>query len=281
MNYLDRYEGHLKFQEVAENTIIAYMTDIRLMLEAVGKEPQDITPMDLLDYQMTIQDLADTTKVRKINQIKAFFSWLVDLQAITKNPSTALKAPKIKNKEVRFTPNNEQIDMMLRVTKNIKLKAIVATFRATGLRFSELQSIRLFDITDGQKVITDKINIVGKGSKPRSVFLDDRAIELINDYLKVRKNGCDALFTSNQGGELENASLNGMIKKLANKCGIKEKEGVENHMFRRAYITELWRKGVSPDIIYALTGHSGNGGFGVECGHYINITDEDKRMAIK
>lgn len=280
MNYLDKYEGALKFQEVSENTIKAYITDIRLMLDEVGKEPQDITPMDLMDYQMSIQDLADTTKVRKINAIKAFFAWLVDLQVITKNPSVAMKAPKIKDKGVRFTPTDEQIEKMLRLTGNIKLKAIMATLRTTGLRFSELQSIKLHDVTDGKQVITDKVEIIGKGSKPRTVFLDDKSMELINKYLEKRKDGCDALFTSNQGGELENASLNKMIKKVASKCGF-DGEGVENHMFRRSFITGLWRKGVSPDVIYALTGHSGKGGFGVECGHYINVTDEDKRMAVK
>lgn len=277
-DYLEIYVGQLKFAEKADNTIKAYREDIEQMLSITNKEVTEITPIDLMDYCQEISVLADTSKIRKINCVKAFFTWLNESQIIDTNPAKSLITPKLKEKEVRFTPNEQQVSKMISRATNAKMKAILSTLASTGLRFSELKNIKLSDVTDGQQVVTDALTVRGKGSKSRTVYLNKDAVNMINEYLKVRKEGCDNLFSSDQGTPLDNASLLRSLKTLAKKCEIEQWSECEPHSFRRFFITSLWNKGVNPSVICSLTGHSS---LDVEMKHYIKVDENEKRMAIQ
>ena len=152
MDKLSMYIGTLNNGNTKRN----YGNDIRFMLEYVGKDEKDITLADLLAWKtdMVNSGLSTATIARRIGTIKRYFTFLYDMELIDSNPSRKLKAPKIVNK-VEPTLTKDEVNMMLNCGKNPRDKAIMATLASTGMRISELISIKLDDF-DG-----DDVSIVG------------------------------------------------------------------------------------------------------------------------
>lgn len=278
--YVVRYTRKLRNAEKSQDTITNYISDINQMIKIIGKEPQDIKAIDLDGaYAEFLDGLAPTSTARKIFAVKGFFEYLIDLELITKNPANVLEAPKGIKTEVRYTPSKTEVDKMIKFATNAKTKAIVTLLSQTGLRFSEMKNIKLSDVSNnGECVTNDTFEICGKGGKGRNVFLNKETIDAINDYLKIRKQGVDNLFVSNQGKELDNKSVWKMIRNLARKSGMENWDKMEVHAMRRFAITEAHKKGLNPMLITKLFGHSS---LEIESKHYVYFTEEEMRKAVQ
>lgn len=273
MENLQMYINQLEFAEKDMDTIRSYEKNIRLMLEEVGKASDKVLAKDLLQWTQTISSQSTATKIHKINSVKAFYQWMFEADLIEKNPAKMLKAPKLTSQEVRYTPTDEEVELMIAKATNVRNKAIITVLANTGLRFQELADIKLADVINGQRVI----KVIGKGNKERRVPLNEECIKAINEYLPKRKDGVDNLFVSNQGSPLENYSLYTMVRNLGKKLGMENWDKFELHMFRRYAISRMYRQGVAPHIITKMMGHSG---VAVEQKHYIDIKDEELLNAV-
>lgn len=76
--------------------------------------------------------------------------------------------------------------------KILRDKAILATLYGTGLRVTELISLRISEI----KLSEDQFSVIGKGSKLRSVFLTQDAKNKLKEYITSRSNPSEYLFIS-------------------------------------------------------------------------------------
>lgn len=245
MDKLSMYIGTLNNANTKRN----YGNDIRFMLEYVGKDEKDITLADLLAWKtdMVNSGLSTATIARRIGTIRRYFTFLYDMELIDSNPSRKLKAPKIVNK-VEPTLTKDDVNMMLDCGKNPRDKAIMAMLASTGMRISELISIKLDDF-DG-----DDISIVGKGNKRRLVHINEKTMHYLEDYLKVRKDGVDNLFVSNQHTPMRPEAINEMLKKSAERAGVDK--NVHNHSFRHMFATCLLDNSVPIEQIQLCMGHS-------------------------
>ena len=229
MDKLSMYIGTLNNANTKRN----YGNDIRFMLEYVGKDEKDITLADLLAW--------------KTDMVNNGLSTATIARLIDSNPSRKLKAPKIVNK-VEPTLTKDDVNMMLDCGKNPRDKAIMAMLASTGMRISELISIKLDDF-DG-----DDISIVGKGNKRRLVHINEKTMRYLEDYLKVRKDGVDNLFVSNQHTPMRPEAINEMLKKSAERAGVDK--NVHNHSFRHMFATCLLDNSVPIEQIQLCMGHS-------------------------
>jgi site-specific recombinase XerD len=73
----------------------------------------------------------------------------------------------------------EEVDRLLASTTNIKHKAALSLTYATGLRSSEVVSLKLTDIDSDRMVIRVE---QGKGKKDRYVILSPNLLELLLDW---------------------------------------------------------------------------------------------------
>ncbi len=78
----------------------------------------------------------------------------------------------------------QEVDDLLRCTKNLKQRTFLTTLYATGMRFSEAANLHIHDI-DSKRM---QIRILhGKGAKQRQVPLSPRLLSELREYWKQYK----------------------------------------------------------------------------------------------
>lgn len=136
-------------------------------------------------------------------------------------------------------------------------KAILELLFSTGLRVSELCSL-----TSDLDLSRDEFSIRGKGGKVRVVFLSSEAKDVLQKYLKVRKDMSEALFVNasnnkkqiNDNKGLDRRSVERIVKKYATIAGITKK--VTPHVIRHCFATDLLQNGADIRAVQQLLGHA-------------------------
>jgi site-specific recombinase XerD len=142
-----------------------------------------------------------------------------------------------------------EVKKLIQVTNNPKHKLIIKIIYGTGLRVSEVVSLRKEDINFEENLIKVRL---GKGKKDRFVKLP----ESIKLELKAI---CDLtnskyLFWSQRGGRLTTKTIQSILKNSSKKAGIKKR--VYPHLLRHSFATHLLEQGTDLRVIQKLLGHS-------------------------
>lgn len=171
------------------------------------------------------------------------------------NPEVVYSPPKL-NTVMEYLTKKE-VDEFIRLAgtkkpgrstyNRYKNKAIVATLYSTGLRISELCSLNKDDFRRG-----DIISLVGKGNKPRIVFVDERAKQAISEYLLLRKDANNALFVTHEGKRISPSKVRETFRIISKDFGSR----VHPHSIRHAYATNLLHNGCHVFTLSRLMGHS-------------------------
>lgn len=151
----------------------------------------DINIQDMYSYISYLDnELNDnaSTRSRKISALRSFYKYLhQEIEIIDNNITEKLRNPKIQKRQPVYLTLSETEHLLdtINEEKNEFLRnrdmAIVFTFLTTGMRLSELVSVDLKDIKD------DHFTIIGKGNKERTIYLTKNCIDLIDNYIMIRK----------------------------------------------------------------------------------------------
>jgi len=146
--------------------------------------------------------------------------------------------------------DNTDIQKLMDVCTNVKHKAIMLTFYATGVRRTELLNIKISDIDSKRGVI----RVIGKGNKERLVPLN----QMLLDYLRIYFKGYKPKFWLFENDTTHKQYTGASVKEFLNKY--KELAGIASpvtpHKFRHSTATALLEQGVDLRIIQELLGHS-------------------------
>ncbi|MEI7847433.1 MAG: tyrosine-type recombinase/integrase [Chloroflexota bacterium] len=190
--------------------------------------------------------------------IRVFFRWL-DFEDVMdpdwKNPILKVKAPKVSNAPIEPIPL-EDIEALIETCKEgdktgIRDKAIFLCLLDTGVRAQEFCDINLADVdlTTGNILIR-----MGKGRKPRTVFIGKKSRRALKSYLRLRQDKCPALFISLLGGRFTYVGLAQILERRAKRAGLKKEPNL--HDFRRAFALTMLRNGVNIFALQRLMGHA-------------------------
>ena len=89
--------------------------------------------------------------------------------------------------------------------------AIVTLYTYTGIRRSECVELRI----DQVDLTAKEIYVVGKGNKQRTVYLNDKTVHAIREYLKVRKSDSPYLFVSRQFDKMSASRINQIFNRYS------------------------------------------------------------------
>jgi site-specific recombinase XerD len=163
---------------------------------------------------------------------------------------TQLELPQ-KSRYLPTVLSKEEVVEILRSTKNLKHRAVLAMIYASGLRIGELINLELRDIDVRRFQIFVRNS---KGRKDRYVIMAKSLIPLLNNYVSTYKpvkyfvEGLDA------GTKYTAGSVRNFLRQSCKAAGIKKK--VTPHTLRHCYATHLLENGVDLRYIQELLGHS-------------------------
>ena len=171
-------------------------------------------------------------------------------------PTENIETPKAK----RLLPDVltvEEIDAMIATfdmttVKGCRDNAIVEVLYSTGLRVSELISLRIDNLFFGEGYI----RVVGKGDKQRLVPIGSVARDKIQLYMELRrprKPSEATLFLNNRGEPLTRIMIFNIIKQAARLAGVEK--NISPHTLRHSYATHLLEGGANIRQVQELLGH--------------------------
>lgn len=268
------YVSSLIADKKSEKTIKAYTGYIEKMLNFINKPVEDITFLDLTAWKASISHLAPASMNIQIAAIKSYFKFLTSAKVISENPATDITATKVKNKEKHYM-TAENVKDMLYACKRRRDGAVIRLYCTTGLRFGELTGIKFVDY---QNMIGNELVIMGKGAKERTIYINDETRRAIDQYIEFERTDGVTLFTTSEGGALNEGNLNKTIKSIAKRAGIPFWKEVSNHALRAAFATIAHTNGASIATISHAMGHAG---LNVTVSKYIKESQEQINNVMK
>ena len=257
---------------VHKNTIISYKYDINQFNNFIKKKKKSfksIIKKDILDFleSLKLKNVKNKTKSRKIFALKRFYRFLISERIIKNNPMEKIDIPKSED-TLSITLSADQIEKILKfVSKktnnyiDIRSNLIIELLYSTGVRVSELISIKTNNIDLQKKKILIDPPEKGKSRKERIVFFAEQTKEVIEKYLEFRKiyfkeKDSPWLFPSNNTNDfLTRRRVLQIMHNLADKIKI-DKNLMHPHSFRHAFGNHLLNSGADIRVVQKLLGHS-------------------------
>ncbi len=248
------------------NTEMSYrrdLTKMRIYLEITAASPavNEITEENLKKYTayMERRKYKASTISRNIAAMKAFFHYLSKSGMIQKDISGCLRAPKV----TRSAPDiltEEEMERLLDgpsgdSDKEIRDSAMLELLYATGIRVSELISLRLSDVNMHMGFL-----ICREGNRERMIPFGNRAREALHRYLSrarehmATNEARDILFVNCQGAPMSRQGFWKIVKHYAKKAGIAK--DITPHTLRHTFAAQLVENGTDLKSVQEMLGHS-------------------------
>lgn len=253
-------------RSLAPNTVSAYDRDLQqyaTFLAGLGmRDLAQVSEATVLRYlsQLRSRLLASSTVARKRTAVTLFHRFLVREKLSATNPTENLESPRLRH-YLPDTLTAEEVDRLLNQPSagtpiGVRDRAMIEVLYASGLRVSELVSLRRGDVN----LEVGFLRCVGKGSKERVVPLGRKAVEAVRDYLSYAypqlagAKDTGILFVNRRGNALTRQAFWGAIKAYARSAGIEKR--ISPHTLRHSFATHLLEGGADLRSIQEMLGHS-------------------------
>lgn len=257
-------------------SVSAYYHDLKSFQNLIGQkcEIKVVSRQSLYEYvdKLFEEKRSASTVKRRIACLKTMFKWLENEGLIYANPFSKFD---LKIKVPKRLPRNVKVNELRQMAQSARACAaeisipgqnprkrdictlnallIIEILYSTGIRVSELTSIRLDDVN----FHTQSIHISGKGQRERKVFLPDQGlIDLIKNYIQIRNvfsTKHDYLLINSRGTPLSSQSARLIVKENAKRAQISRP--ITPHMYRHSTATQLLEAGVDIRYVQQLLGH--------------------------
>ena len=251
---------------LSRNTILSYSHDLQVfakfLLSKKITDFQDVRPDTITSFIISEKKrgLSAASISRALVSIRMLYKFQLSEGKLQTNPFTVIDSPKLWKKLPVVIPAHK-IDTLLSTpdvtTKlGIRNKAILELLYATGARVSEVTAIQM----DWVNFEYGYVKCRGKRSKERIVPLGTKAIQAIQNYLKVArpeiKNSRHSpyLFLSKAGKPLRRENIWKIVRNCALKAGIHER--ISPHKLRHSFATHLLENGADLRSVQEMLGHA-------------------------
>lgn len=250
-------------KNLTNTTIIDYKEDFKKFKSIFPdyKDTNDlkITDLDEFSFNQSIEGLNASTLARRVSFLKMFYLFL-ESEKITKNLIQDVEMPKRSKKLPVYLTKNEVNRLLdapdLTKYNGMKDKAMIEVMYSTGLRVSELISLKIKQVNTSERIIT----VIGKGKKQRSIPIRESSLNYLLMYINNFRNKLKFIedkqyvFLNSKGKKLTRQSFFVSLRKYAKLAGI-EKE-IHPHSLRHSFATHLLENGADLRAVQELLGHT-------------------------
>jgi len=264
---IDNFINHLSVERgLADNTLLAYRRDLNkyvTQLDERGiKTIEKISRENVTEFIFHEKDagLSTSSICRSLAAIKMFHRFLVRERLAPADPTNLVDTPKLW-KKIPDILSQAEVESIIAAAQGkkpqqVRDRAIVELFYASGMRVSELASLKVenlnFDV--------GYVRCLGKGRKERVIPIGQRSRDAVKKYcdsarLKFLKSRLSSdLFVGQRGTRLTRQFIWQLIKKYAKKANIHKT--IKPHTLRHTFATHLLQHGADLRSVQEMLGHA-------------------------
>lgn len=262
MNILERFSNYLKYEKnYSSHTIKAYISDLEQCNNFLVLLRSDFISAKTSDLRSWIVNLIEnknsaTSIHRKISSLKTLYSFLLREKLVLTDPTRKLILPKTRKRLPVFVEEKNMIDLFSVISfennfEGTRNKLILSLLYATGIRLSELITLKIVDVDLENKFI----KVFGKRRKERIIPFGEVLENDIRQYLNKRKDFKNKFLIVTKKDE---QSYPEMIYRIVHRYlnMITNIEKKSPHVVRHTFATHLLNNGADLNAIKELLGHA-------------------------
>ncbi|OIU71162.1 site-specific tyrosine recombinase XerD [Rossellomorea aquimaris] len=253
---------------LAKNTIESYQRDLKnysLYLANVEEIStfNEVTRVNIVQFLGHLKDQGKSSKTvaRHVASIRSFHQFLLREKSADQDPTVHIETPKTERNLPRIL-SIEEVEALLEAPEEstplgMRDKAMLELLYATGIRVSELISLKMEDV----HLTMGFVRCIGKGNKERIIPIGKTAMTVLEKYLenarlklRSKKHKDEHLFLNHHGKGLTRQGFWKNLKALAKKANI-EKD-LTPHTLRHSFATHLLENGADLRAVQEMLGHA-------------------------
>lgn len=249
---------------LSENTLAAYRRDLARFAAWLGEGHSlaGVTREQVLGFlaSQVRGGARPRTTARQLSTLRRFYRFLLDIEAISEDPTREVEAPRL-DARLPQALSEAEVEALLAApdpaqSVGLRDRALLELVYATGLRVSELVGLPL----DRVRRDAGYLLVEGKGGKQRLVPLGEEALDWLERYLAYARplllggRPSDRVFVSRKRGQLSRQAVWYRLRKYAAEVGIDKP--LSPHTLRHSFATHLLNHGLDLRSLQMLLGHS-------------------------
>jgi integrase/recombinase XerD len=263
---LDEYLNHLLVEKgLSPNTLQAYRRDLSKFVDyllAQGCAPALATQANVLGFLKHLREtgLSARSSARALVSVRSLFKFFSVRGMIGRDPTLNVESPKLPRSLPKSLPYQDVEALLGAPDVNdvlgLRDRAMLELLYATGLRASELVTLRVTDVDLSLGVLT----AFGKGSKERPVPVGRTAVQWVTRYLQSARpplctgKASDLLFVRRGARGITRQGFWKIVKRHGRTAGIKKM--LSPHVLRHSFATHLLEHGADLRSVQLMLGHS-------------------------
>jgi integrase/recombinase XerD len=267
-DWIARFIDYLAVERgLSANTLQSYQRDLCAFAEYLrekhqGRDLTETKQAHIVAYLGYLRGLgrANTTVSRNLASIRSFYHFLLKEEVLTADPTVQIETPKVEKRLPKVLTVDE-VERLLQAPDpttpaGARDKAMLELLYATGIRVSELVSIKVADVN----LSAGFLKCMGKGSKERIIPIGEYAQSTLLHYLEFGRNKLlrdedpQALFLNHHGTQMSRQGFWKILKKYAVAAGIHKH--ITPHTLRHSFATHLLERGADLRAVQEMLGHA-------------------------
>lgn len=239
----------LRVRNYSESTVRRYTECVAAFARYFGRCPSTLGPEEIRRFQVHLA-VEEKRSFTVLNQTVCALRFLYRTTLQSAFPIELIPYAR-REKKLPVVLSRGEIETLLGAPPNLKHRAILATFYATGMRLSELRSLETSNIDAARATV----RVHGKGAREREVPLSPRLLTLLRDYWRVTGIDSSWLFPGRDpANPLCRETIQKIVSKAARSAGLSKR--VSPHILRHSFATHLLESGVDLLRIQRILGHT-------------------------
>jgi integrase/recombinase XerD len=251
---------------LSANTLLAYGRDLAAFLDWATKigrrRPGAVRRADVQTYlrELRLRGLSPRSISRALATLRVFFRFLRQEGITRDDPTGEIEGPRVERSLPKALPPAE-VEKLLRApdagtAAGLRDRAMIELLYATGLRVTELVSLRVEDLHLDLGYVLCR----GKGSRERIVPMGTEARMRVSEYLAsgrpeiLRGRSSPSLFVQNRASAMTRQCFWMHLKRYALQSGVRGK--LSPHVLRHSFATHLLENGADLRAVQKMLGHA-------------------------